>query len=267
MRITPDTRLLVSVRSASEARAALAGGCDVLDIKEPRRGPLGMADPEVIAEIVQAAKRMQPACPVSAALGELTEWTTTGRFPRLDPGLAYVKLGLAGTGPSAAWIEEFRRFQDGCRQFQSPTGDSSSHRAAHPQWIVATYADWKTANCPHPVDVLESLLALGAEPGRCAGMVLDTCDKTAGPLTEHLSTIELARLVSVARRSGLLLALAGKITVENLPLLCEIRPEILGVRSAVCRDGIRDDVVEESAVAELRRQIEAEFAKLADPGH
>src|SRR5207237_10897019 len=33
--------LLVSVRSATEAGAALEGGADLIDIKEPRHGPLG----------------------------------------------------------------------------------------------------------------------------------------------------------------------------------------------------------------------------------
>ena len=36
--------LLVSVRSADEAIAALAGGADVIDVKEPNRGALGAAD-------------------------------------------------------------------------------------------------------------------------------------------------------------------------------------------------------------------------------
>ncbi|GIS63269.1 MAG: hypothetical protein CM1200mP2_54940 [Planctomycetaceae bacterium] len=37
--------LLVSVRSGQEARAAIEGGCAVLDVKEPAHGPLGMAGP------------------------------------------------------------------------------------------------------------------------------------------------------------------------------------------------------------------------------
>ncbi len=32
------TRLLVSVRSAAEAEAALTGGASVIDVKEPTRG-------------------------------------------------------------------------------------------------------------------------------------------------------------------------------------------------------------------------------------
>ena len=37
----PAPGLLVSVRSAAEAATALAGGADLIDVKEPSRGPLG----------------------------------------------------------------------------------------------------------------------------------------------------------------------------------------------------------------------------------
>ena len=37
------TGLLVSVRDSSEAQAALKGGVDLIDIKEPRAGALGAA--------------------------------------------------------------------------------------------------------------------------------------------------------------------------------------------------------------------------------
>src|SRR5262245_26134710 len=66
-------QLLVSVRDVAEARAALTGGADIIDIKEPRRGPLGMAKPAVMAEIVAG---VGGRAPVSAALGELHEWTS-----------------------------------------------------------------------------------------------------------------------------------------------------------------------------------------------
>ena len=41
--------LLVSVRSAAEALAALAGGADVIDVKEPNQGSLGAADDDTIS--------------------------------------------------------------------------------------------------------------------------------------------------------------------------------------------------------------------------
>src|SRR5690606_38342384 len=45
------TQLLVSVRNRAEALAALAGGADLIDVKEPWRGSLGAAPPHVMEEV------------------------------------------------------------------------------------------------------------------------------------------------------------------------------------------------------------------------
>ena len=86
------TGLLVSVRSAAEAVVALEAGTDLLDVKEPARGPLGRADPEVMAEVARCAGG---SVPVSVALGELRD---ADEVPRLPQSIAYAKLGLAGCG-------------------------------------------------------------------------------------------------------------------------------------------------------------------------
>ncbi|MBV9124193.1 MAG: hypothetical protein JO112_12620, partial [Planctomycetes bacterium] len=62
--------LLVSVRSAVEAEAALAGGATLIDVKEPAHGSLGRALDAILEEVVACVGGQ---CPVSAALGELRE--------------------------------------------------------------------------------------------------------------------------------------------------------------------------------------------------
>jgi (5-formylfuran-3-yl)methyl phosphate synthase len=62
-------RLLVSVRSASEVGAALAGGADIIDAKEPRHGSLGAVSRRTLASITAV---VPPECPLSIALGDLT---------------------------------------------------------------------------------------------------------------------------------------------------------------------------------------------------
>src|SRR5215468_9568595 len=92
--LTPPPRypgLLISVRDAAEAEAALRGGADVIDVKEPRRGSLGRADAATIAAVVACVAGRRP---VSAALGELVE---PGSEAVPGPGLSFVKWGLAGT--------------------------------------------------------------------------------------------------------------------------------------------------------------------------
>src|SRR5215471_6563482 len=82
-------RLLVSVRSAEEAKSALSGGADIIDVKEPNRGPLGLADPNVINEIV---KEVGNRVPLSVALGE---WHERAVLPSLA-GVDWAKIGLSG---------------------------------------------------------------------------------------------------------------------------------------------------------------------------
>src|SRR3954454_23697054 len=87
--------LLVSVRSAAEALAALAGGADVIDVKEPNRGSLGAADDDTIAAVVEA---VAGRAFVSAAFGELVELSASSNGDRrraLVAGVSLFKVGLA----------------------------------------------------------------------------------------------------------------------------------------------------------------------------
>src|SRR5262245_37429954 len=94
------SRLLVSVRSAVEAVAALEGGADLIDVKEPSRGALGRAGDSVIADVIQAVAGRKP---VSAACGELVGWLASPRRKQGLPELQFVKWGLAGCGRIADW--------------------------------------------------------------------------------------------------------------------------------------------------------------------
>ena len=60
-------RLLVSVRSAAEVAAAVAGGADIVDAKEPTRGLARRGERPVLREI---ARCVPAGMPFSIALGE-----------------------------------------------------------------------------------------------------------------------------------------------------------------------------------------------------
>jgi uncharacterized protein (UPF0264 family) len=234
MRVPPaPTRLLVSVRSAAEVEAALDGGADVIDVKEPGRGPLGQADASVLRDVLRsvAGRRL-----VSAALGELTP---DARIPAL-PGLAYVKWGLAGWPPSAPWREVLRAKID------------TSAQVAGPRVVVTAYADWQRAAAP-PV---EEVWRLAAErPGGV--LLLDTFVKDPPvyrdwPLTllDWLPLRRLIELCAQARAAGLRVALAGSVGPEHVPALLEAGPDWIAVRGAVCAGG-RQGVVNAGKVRRL----------------
>jgi uncharacterized protein (UPF0264 family) len=127
--------LLVSVRSVAEAQAALAGGADLIDVKEPDRGPLGAADFAVVEAVVaEVAGR----APVSVANGE---WAKTDGI-RMFAGVSFVKWGLAGLKQPA------RSAADAIRRCPPP---------ARP--VLVAYADFQRAQSPPPSD----LVALAVE--------------------------------------------------------------------------------------------------------
>src|SRR2546428_12902686 len=88
-------RLLVSVADPSEARAALEGGADVIDAKQPRRGALGPVRRDVLAAIRQV---VGAARPVSAAPGDARDEAAIERAAggAAGRGGAFVQVGVAG---------------------------------------------------------------------------------------------------------------------------------------------------------------------------
>src|SRR6187402_1196662 len=121
------TGLLISVRSADEAAIALAGGADVIDVKEPSRGALGAATPFVWDEVRQVVAGRRP---VSVALGELLD-DDIEELASAAFGCEFAKIGLAGCQGSAGWMSRWVQTIG-----QLPPGV---------QPVPVAYADWHGA--------------------------------------------------------------------------------------------------------------------------
>lgn len=222
------TGLLVSVRNAEEARQALLGGADLIDVKEPKLGSLGRATDEQIREVTQC---VAARVPVSAALGELVDF---GRMRPLPPGLRYVKLGLSGCRHDATWIRRWRMAIDPLRTVASV--------------VAVIYVD-SAASAPSAQRVLEAGVELG-----CEVVLLDTFDKQSGDLLRHRSLEQIVAILRQARRFGLLSVLAGSLGKDSIERLLPLAPDYVAVRGAVCC-GSRTDSVDVSLVAELAKLV------------
>src|SRR5207247_1339664 len=96
-------QLLVSVADAPEARAALLGGSDVIDAKDPRGGALGAVRPELLRTLRDAVGTGRP---LSAALGDRGPAALVERRAgaAAQVGAAFVKLGFRGAAAGLfAW--------------------------------------------------------------------------------------------------------------------------------------------------------------------
>jgi uncharacterized protein (UPF0264 family) len=221
-------QLLVSVRSAEEAEAALDGGAGLIDVKEPARGSLGPADPTVISEVLHV---VAGRAPVSAALGELLDGPTD--LARSE--LSFVKWGLAGC-QGQDWSSALRQAQQlaPCRP------------------VAVAYADWSRAGAPAPSDVCDFAIAHS-----WAAFLLDTWRKDGTTLLDWLSHAGLAELRTRCRHAGVPVALAGSLGEAEIRELMVLQPDWFAVRGAACRCGRRTDRIDANRVRSLAELLMA----------
>jgi uncharacterized protein (UPF0264 family) len=217
--------LLVSVRTAAEAEAALAGGAALIDVKEPARGSLGRADAATVAAVLRAVASRRP---VSAALGELVE----SPDPMPHSGLSYVKWGLSGCGEQADWRGALRR----------------AARALPDSWrpVAVAYADWRRATSPSPAEVC----AFACEQ-RWGAFLLDTWRKDGSTLLDWCSFPALFEMRERCRAAGVPVALAGSLGADQMRVLRPLRPDWFAVRGAACRGGRRTGTIDAGLVRRL----------------
>ena len=227
-------RLLVSVSDARDAHAAVRGGAEIVDAKDPRRGALGPVTPRTLTRILAAVPN---GIPVSAALGDAAAERAVPR------GAAYVKVGLRDVG--------------GARRARSLV-----HRVvqraieAGAELVLVAYADCARARSLPPLAVVEIAAAGGAR-----GVLLDTAFKNRGSLFELLDIARVAHWLAAARTAKLFTALAGSLGwgEPGLRTALALGADIVGVRGAAC-DGGRTGRVSVARVAALSALVAAAVA-------
>jgi (5-formylfuran-3-yl)methyl phosphate synthase len=229
-------KLLVSVRSAIEAGAALAGGASIIDVKEPSRGPLGRADGSVWRDV----RRAVPASiPVSVALGELNEWLEPSRVEipgDLWAGIAFRKLGLSDAAPG--WIDRWRDLGPAAIAV-GRTGEPRER----PSWVGVVYVDWEKARAPDP----DAVIRAAGEMEDCAGVLFDTWDKSVRTGADS----RWERWIARVRELGRFVALAGSMDVPAIRRLRYLAPDVFAVRGAACRGRDRHAAIDPERVARL----------------
>jgi uncharacterized protein (UPF0264 family) len=222
--------LLVSVRDAEEVDVAILGGAGLIDVKEPTRGALGMAEGTVVTAVVKAVAGRRP---VSAALGELSD-AATDLPGELDAGLAFVKIGLAGCGRRRGWAGLLAELRT-----KIETGSTT-------KLVAVAYADWRRADAPRPQDVISFALS-----EHCAAFLFDTWQKDGSTLLDWMTLTELAGICEHFRVAGVTVALAGALGRWQIRQLLSARPDWFAVRGSACIGGGREGWLSRERVERL----------------
>lgn len=226
--------LLVSVRNAAEAAAAVAGGAAIVDIKEPDHGPLGAARPETIAGIAAVVGHRRPwtmACGELFAEGGPDAGAPADGCRRVADLLARVWAALPPAAPLPAAVKVGLAGAAG-RDWQRPL--ESLYRALPPSvgGVAVAYADWRRAGAPQPADVIVAAARIG-----CRVLLLDTFDKTADGLCGSVPHREVAGWVADAHAAGFGVAVAGRLALGEIPWAWSLGADVVALRSAVCFNG------------------------------
>lgn len=223
------TKMLASVRSSAEARAAIAGGADIIDLKDPERGALGALPVSVAGEIVHAISAHHRL--TSATIGDIPndeEAVCAAVRATATTGVDFVKIGLFEHRGSAALLDAL--------------GELAGENAP---LVLVLFAD-------READF--SLLPLAARRG-FKGVMLDTAGKDAGNLRTCLGDAAIKRFVDSANAHGLLSGLAGSLSKEDIAPLLAFAPTLLGFRAALCERGKRTHGLSRARVADIRTEI------------
>lgn len=237
-------RLLVSVRDAAEAREAIAGGADVIDVKEPLAGSLGRAGLEETLGVASAVHHAARSVPWTIACGELADGP-------IDEVAAHVAslAGLLPDGVQRPWLVKLGLAGAAQLDWERSVTDLDSQLPGGVAQACVVYADWHRCDAPPPERVVR---LAGTLAGRT--VLIDTFDKRAGGLFDVAAPGQLEATVALARSLGLMIALAGRIGLEDAGKVAGIAPDIVAVRSAAC-GGDRLRAVEAGRVGVARRTL------------
>ncbi|MGZ4950677.1 MAG: (5-formylfuran-3-yl)methyl phosphate synthase [Halobacteriota archaeon] len=216
-------QVLISPKDEFEAKAAVNGGADIIDVKNPDEGSLGANFPWVIRQI----RNLVPdSIEVSATIGDFPHLPGSASLAALGAavsGADYVKVGLKGSKTRDEALFLMRHVTRAVKEYN-----------INAKVVLAGYADYHRAKTLDPF-----LLPEVARRAGCHVVMVDTFIKDGTRLFYFMDEASCARFIEKGHDQDLEVALAGSIKMQDIPTLKRIGADIIGIRGAVCSRGDR----------------------------
>ena len=220
--------VLISPVSYEEAASIVDTGVDIIDIKNVNEGSLGAQFPwhtRVVAELCRVH-----GVKASATLGDLPYKPGTAAlaaYGAAQCGVTYIKAGLHGLNTYEQACDVMEAVRLAARMVSEKI-----------DVVAAGYADYRQFNGLGTHDLVRA-----ARDTRCNVVMVDTAIKKGGTLFEALSLEEIREFVNEGHEAGLRVALAGSLKSEHACWLLDLKPDIIGVRGAVCEGKDRKTLI------------------------
>ena len=211
-------KLLISPKNEQEAVEAIAGGADIIDVKNPKEGPLGANFPWIIKRIRQITpKNTEVSC-------------TLGEVPNLPGSMALAALGAATTGVNyiKAGLYGLKTPEEAVYLIQSVSKAAKDYNPSI-KVVASGYADAGRISTVDPL-----LVPKIAHEAQADIAMIDTAIKDGKSLFTFLTKPQLRHFVEATHNYGLKAALAGSLKKEDLPLVHALGADVVGLRGAAC---------------------------------
>jgi len=221
-------QVLISPVSYEEAASILDTEVDIIDIKNVNEGSLGAQFPWHTRQVVELTRVR--GIKTSATLGDLPYKPGTAAlaaYGAAQCGVTYIKAGLHG----------LNTYEEACHMMEAVR--RAARMVSGTIDVVASgYADYRRFNGLNLHDLLRA-----ARDAQCDVVMVDTAFKDGKTLFDVLSLEEIREFVSQGQEAGLRVALAGSLKLEQAHLLVDLKPDIIGVRGAVCEGKDRKTMI------------------------
>lgn len=217
-------KLLISPINETEATEAIAGGADIIDVKNPSEGALGASYPWVIKNIKQLTPR---PLEVSCALGDapnLPGSFSLAAYGAASLGVDYIKVGLYG----------FRTEKDATNFLAQVTKAAKTVNSSI-KVVAAGYADAEKIGTLNPAVIPDIVYEANADVA-----MLDTTTKNGGNLFTYQTKPQLKTFIEKSHEYSLQVALAGSLRKQDIPTLYDLGADIAGFRGAACTNDDRN---------------------------
>jgi len=216
-------KILISPKNEKEASEAIAGGADIIDVKNPQEGSLGANFPWVIKRIREIAPRK---IQVSCALGDVPNLPGSISLAALGAaslGVDYIKVGLYG----------FKTPKEAVFLLQNV---NKAAKECNPKIKIAAtgYADAERIGTIDPMLIPEI-----ASLAQVDLAMIDTAVKDGKNLFNFLSDKQLEEFIDKTHKLGLEAALAGSLRKQDLPIVYGLGADVAGLRGAACTNSDR----------------------------
>ncbi|MFW5427519.1 MAG: (5-formylfuran-3-yl)methyl phosphate synthase [Methylophagaceae bacterium] len=224
------TKWLASVQSLEEAKILLPVLPDILDMKDPSKGALGVLPVETVADIVNM---IDGRCLTSATIGDLpmqADVISKAMIAMAKSDVDYIKIGLF---PESKLTECIKTLAETVKNLEKPV-------------IAVLFAD-KSID----LDIISLLKTSGF-----TGVMIDTAIKNGQGLLDHWDNSQLIHFVNTVQQHEMLCGVAGALKIEDIAELKPLNADYLGFRSALCKQQQRKENLRLPLARQVKEVIE-----------